>query len=66
MKFRIAIVVVVVGFAAWAGWTQWGPRRAPTGQAPMAVLNPAALPGFEAQFNAQPQDARVLLLLSPT
>lgn len=65
-KSQMAVLVVVVVVAAFAGWFEWGPRQAPPGQQPLMALTPATLPSFEAHFNAQPQDTRLLLLLSPT
>ena len=51
---------------AFGAWYEWGPRHTPPGQTPLTVLTSANVEAFEALFNARPQDARVVLLLSPT
>ena len=61
MGAALAAALVVFG-----AWYEWGPSHTPPGQPPLTVVTTANLGAFEARFNAQPQDPRLLLLLSPT
>jgi hypothetical protein len=55
-------VVLLAGLAAACG-----PGRTPSGQEPVAVLQPASgLDDIQEQFNAAADRTRVVLLLSPT
>ena len=71
MKTFLKIAAVMTGVAALAagGWLYWlklASRSTPVGQAPLSMLDAAALDVFRGTFNAHAQEARLLLLLSPT
>lgn len=59
----ISLVAVV---AALAGYYTYGSRRTPSGQPPLASLEPATVPGFLESFNAAADSLRVLAFFSPT
>ena len=71
MKTFLKIVAVMGGVAAlaaggWFCWLQLASRKTPIGQPPLSMLDAAALQEFRGTFNAHAQEARLLLLLSPT
>ena len=57
-----AIFVSVAAFA----WVRFAPRRVPPGQPPLSVLTANSLPAFRGAFNAQSDQVRLLVMLSPT
>jgi len=57
----IAVVVLLLG-AAYV----WSPSQAPTGQAPLLTLSAANFNEFAAEFDAQTDLPRMVLLVSPT
>ncbi len=66
MKKRGWIGVAILGVAAMVAWYGWGPRRTPAGQPALTTISQANLPAFQARFDRNPDDAHILLLLSPT
>lgn len=63
----LAILIAAgVAIVAYGAWSNWGPRKTPPGQPPLTQLTAANLVSFEAQFNAEANRTRLLLLLSPT
>ena len=44
----------------------YGGHQTPTGQAPLADLNPANLSELKNEFNGSQANVRILVLLSPT
>ena len=67
LKLIVALVsaalLVTVGAFAWA---KLAPRRVPAGQPPLTFLDAGSLPAFRDVFNAPGDQARVLVMLSPT
>ena len=61
-SLRTVLVVVGLVLAIQA----CGPGRAPSGQAPMVQMTAESLETLRQQFNAAPDEPRVILLLSPT
>lgn len=67
MSRRAAILVGVPAILlAAASWYEFAGHQAPAGQPPLAELNAASLATFEAAFNRQAGEIRIVLLLSPT
>ena len=58
----LALAVVAAGVL----WLKLAPRRVPSGQPPLATLEPATLAAFRDTFNGEEDGVRVLVLLSPT
>ena len=56
---------IVVSVAAFA-LVRFAPRRVPPGQPPLSILEASSLPAFRDAFNAQSDQVRVLVMLSPT
>jgi hypothetical protein len=59
-------LVLGLGFGAEFLWLEREPRRTPSLQPPLARLDPAKLASLRAAFNAHGDEARILVLLSPT
>jgi hypothetical protein len=73
LKVRTAIKALLVIFAAAFfvsaavfAWMRFAPRRVPAGQPPLAILEAGSLAAFRDAFNAQSEQVRVLVMLSPT
>ena len=47
-------------------WYQFAPSEAPPGQPPLATLDSTSLQTLRADFNRDPSQARIIVLLSPT
>jgi hypothetical protein len=66
----VAAAVALLSLAAIAGaglvWFEHAPRRTPAGQPALARLDAATLPAFRDAFNAQADETRLIVLLSPT
>jgi hypothetical protein len=62
----VLISVVLALVAVGAGFYRFGPRHTPDGQPPLASLESSGLDRLKASFNAHPESARVIALLSPT
>lgn len=63
---KIALVAVIVALLLAAAWYQFGGHRIAPGQPPLAELNAASLQQLRADFNAEADQPRMILLLSPT
>ena len=66
----LAAGIAFLSLAAIAGagfvWLKHAPRRTPAGQPALSGLDAGTLPAFRDAFNAHTEEARILLLLSPT
>jgi len=66
----VAAAVALLSLAAIAGagflWFKNAPRRTPAGQPALSRLDAATLPAFRDAFNAQSDETRLIVLLSPT
>lgn len=66
-KSLVALAILAgIAFTVIFGLQAIGPSFTPSGQRPLAKLDPAAMPSFEAQFDAAKDSTRLLVLLSPT
>jgi hypothetical protein len=67
LRIALGLVgAVLVLVAAALLWYRLAPREAPAGQPPLATLSPASLAELRDVFNAGADEARLLVLLSPT
>ena len=66
MKKRLLVIALVAVALLLAGVYFGGPASAPIGQEPLIVLSRANLPEFAAAFDAESDEARMVLQLSPT
>lgn len=57
---------VGLAFALWLGWHFLWSDRTPDGQPPLTYLRPNNTDQFKGQFNSSAENARLVLLLSPT
>lgn len=64
------VTIALVSIAAVAGaglvWFERAPRRTPAGQPALSRLDAATLANFGESFNARADEARFIVLLSPT
>jgi hypothetical protein len=51
---------------ALLAWHVWGPSHTPLAQPPLTILTAGNSERFEKAFNDAPENARLVLLLSPT
>jgi heme A synthase len=65
-RLRAALLGLVALAIAILAWRQFGPARTPSPQPPLESLAAANFHDFRDAFNADSQEARVILLLSPT
>lgn len=66
MKKKRLIPVVVAVLILLAIFYLWGPGTVPAGQQPLVTLSSANFDQFGKAFDANPDAARLLLLVSPT
>jgi hypothetical protein len=66
MKKRALIVAVIAFVLLGAALYLWGPSSVPRGQERLITLSNANFREFENAFDADPNVARLVLLLSPT
>lgn len=59
-------LVLGLGFGAEFLWLEREPRQTPSLQPPLARLDSARLESLRAAFNAHDDEARIVVLLSPT
>lgn len=65
MRNRVIIGILLVCVGTLFAWRALG-HRTPKGQAPLTVLTPGNVRGFESDFNESPAEIRAIVLLSPT
>jgi len=63
---RLIAVWVLAVLVLLAAVYPWGPGSTPRGQDPVVTLSEGNLGEFEKAFDADTDDPRILLLLSPT
>jgi hypothetical protein len=63
-KHVLGLVGLVLGLLL--GWHFLGSARTPDGQSPLAYLSPNSPEEFNADFDRSAENARLVLLLSPT
>jgi hypothetical protein len=63
---RVGVAGLVVLIAAAVAWYRFAPGEAPAGQPPIVTIDAAALDGLRAEFNRHSNEARIIVLLSPT
>ena len=62
-----AVLLSLIALAiAILAWRQFGPAHTPSPQPPLELLAAAEFHDFRDAFNADPQQARLVLLFSPT
>ncbi len=70
MNTNARLKAVLLGLVALAvailAWRQFGPARTPSPQPPLESLAAASFHDFRDAFNADTQEARLVLLFSPT
>ena len=66
MKKRLLVIALVAVALLLAGVYFWRPASAPIGQEPLIVLSRRNLQEFAAAFDAESDEPRMVLLLSPT
>jgi hypothetical protein len=62
--FGVAGLVVLI--VAALAWYRFAPGEAPPGQRPLVTIDAAALEGLRTEFNRNPNETRLIVLLSPT
>jgi hypothetical protein len=62
----VSVVVLGVGLGAGLLWLKHAPRRTPASQPPLARLDAVPFEFLRVAFNAHHEEARILVLLSPT
>ena len=65
-RLRMPAIVIVSVLTASFGWWRFGTRYVPTGQPPLATLDPHSLGALKDDFNRFSGQTRVIVLLSPT
>jgi hypothetical protein len=67
-KYRRSVwaIALLVPALAVSAWLIYGPRRTPVGQPPLVRLTAQSLGQLADRFNAHSDEARVLVMLSPT
>ena len=65
-RLRLLISIVLAAILAALAWLQYGPRKAPPGQPPLAYLDSSSLETLKADFNGASGETRIVVLLSPT
>jgi hypothetical protein len=63
---RVGVAGLVVLIAAAVAWYRFAPGEAPSGQPPLVTIDAAALEGLRSDFNRDPNQTRLIVLLSPT
>ena len=66
MKSKHLLWLVGLALALLLGWNFLWSARTPDGQPPLTYLNPNNPEQFKADFDAGAENARLVLLLSPT
>jgi hypothetical protein len=61
----ILVALVVIGGGTFA-WLHFGTHYTPSGQLPLATLDPGSLATLKADFNRAAGETRMIVLLSPT
>jgi hypothetical protein len=65
-RLKAALLSLVALAIAILAWRQFGPARTPSPQRPLESLAAANFHDFRDAFNADAQEARLVLLFSPT
>jgi len=65
-KKRLISLAVIAALVLLAGVYLWGPSSVPPGQPPLLALSSSNFADFEQAFDANTNEARLVLLLSPT
>jgi hypothetical protein len=62
----LSAAVLALGLGLGFLWLKHAPRRTPASQPPLAWLDAVPLMSLRTAFNAHREEARILVLLSPT
>jgi len=62
----LGVVAVVIVLGLGIAWFLLGPGDAPAGQPPLVTIDLNSLESLRADFNRDSNQARVIVLLSPT
>ena len=65
MRKRLLLALPLLIVLAVVLWKALG-HDTPPGQRPLTILNPATLAGFQRDFDLASDQARIIVLLSPT